>query len=62
MAEPKKLAKFTVSQAAQGFKLHIEDEAGSILELAATRDQLDVIDEALEELLAQSDDTDEIKS
>ncbi len=43
MAATKKLAKFTITEAGEGFNLHIEDEAGHVLELLATRDQLDVI-------------------
>ena len=61
MAATKKLAKFTITEAGEGFNLHIEDEAGHVLELLATRDQLDVIDDALEELLEQDDSSDEVK-
>ena len=61
MATTKKLAKFTITEAGEGFNLHIEDEAGHVLELLATRDQLDVIDDALEELLEQDDSSDEVK-
>ncbi len=61
MAATKKLAKFTITEAGEGFNLHIEDEAGHVLELLATRDQLDVIDDALEELLEQDDSADEVK-
>ena len=61
MAATKKLAKFTISEAGQGYNLHIEDEAGDVLELSATRDQLDVIDDALAELLEQSEEADELK-
>ena len=61
MAATKKLAKFTITEAGEDFNLHIEDEAGDVLELTATRDQLDVIDDSLEELLEQSDDGDEVK-
>ena len=61
MAATKKLAKFTITEAGEGFNLHIEDEAGHVLELLATRNQLDVIDDALEELLEQDDSSDEVK-
>lgn len=61
MAATKKLAKFTITEAGEDFKLHIEDEAGHVLELTATREQLDVIDDALEDLLEEGDDADEVK-
>ena len=60
MAETKKLAKFTITEAGESFNLHIEDDAGHVLELSATRDQIDVIDDALEELLEKGDDADEV--
>ena len=61
MAAIKKLAKFTVTEAGQDFNLHIEDEAGHVLELAATRDQVDVIADKLDELLSQDDSADEVE-
>ncbi len=61
MAATKKLAKFTVTEAGEGFNLHIEDEAGHILELSATRDQVDIIADTLDELLSQDDSADEIE-
>ena len=60
MAATKKLAKFTITEAGEGFNLHIEDDAGHMLELSATRDQIDIIDDALEELLGKGDDADEV--
>ena len=61
MAATKKLAKFTLSEAGEGFNLHIEDEAGHVLELSSTRDQLDVIADKLEEVLSQDDSADEVE-
>ena len=61
MAATKKLAKFTVTEADEAFNLHIEDEAGHVLELSATRDQVDVIADKLDELLSQDDSADEIE-
>ncbi len=61
MADTKKLAKFAITEAGEGFNLHIEDESGDVLELSATREQIDIIDDALEELLEQGDDADEVK-
>lgn len=62
MAATKKLAKFTITEAGEGFALHIEDEAGDVLELSATRDQIDVIADTLDEILEQGDDADEVKN
>lgn len=61
MAAIKKLAKFTVIEAGEDFNLHIEDEAGHVLELSATRDQVDVIADTLDELLSQDDSADEVE-
>ncbi|WP_207210935.1 hypothetical protein [Lichenibacterium minor] len=61
MAKTKKLAKFTITEAGEDFKLHIEDEAGHVLELVATRDQVDVIDDALEELLEKGGSADQVE-
>ena len=62
MAEAKKLAKFTITEAGEGFNLHIEDEAGDVLELSATREQIDVIVDTLDEVLEEGDDADEVKA
>ena len=61
MAATKKLAKFTVTEAGADFNLHIEDEAGHVLELSATRDQIDVIADKLDELLSEDDSADEVE-
>lgn len=60
MAETKTLARFTAKQAPDGFTLHIEDGSGGMLELAATRDQLDVIADALDDLLADTEEDDSV--
>ena len=62
MAKSAKLAKFTVSPSGEEFKLHIEDTSGEVLELVATRDQIDLIDEALDALLVQGESADEVKA
>jgi hypothetical protein len=62
MAAAKKLAKFTITEAGEGFSLHIEDDAGHVLELTATREQVDLIDDTLEEILEDGDDADEVKN
>lgn len=60
MAETKKLAKFTAVPEGEEFQLHIEDDGGDTLELTATREQIDVIVDSLDELLAQDDTLDEV--
>ena len=61
MAAIKKLSKFTVTEQGEDFNLHIEDEAGHVLELSATRDQVDIIADTLDELLSEDDSADEIE-
>lgn len=61
MATTKKLAKFTITEAGDGFSLHIEDEGGHVLELSATREQMDLIADTLDDLLEEGDDADEVK-
>ncbi len=58
MAATRTLSRFTATQAGDGFTLHIEDGSGTTLELAATRDQLDVIADALDDLLADTEEDD----
>ena len=50
MADTKTLSKFTIAEAGEGFSLHIEDDAGQLLELSATRDQIDLIADRLDEI------------
>lgn len=61
MAATKMLAKFTVVPSGENFDLHIEDEAGHVLELSATRDQVDVIADTLDEILSRDDSADEVE-
>jgi hypothetical protein len=56
----KTLARFTVNPGKGNYRMHIEDEDGETVELTATRDQLDVIADALDDLLAQDEDEDEV--
>jgi len=54
------LEKFTVVPQDGGtFRLHIETDDGETLEVAATRDQLDVMADALDDILADSEEGDE---
>lgn len=60
MAATQKLAKFAVTEAGEDFALTIEDEAGRVLELIATRDQVDLIADSLDDFLSRDDSADEI--
>ena len=55
MAHERKLARLTLSPAGEGFRLHIEDDGGHVLEITATRDQLDILADALDDLLLTAD-------
>lgn len=56
----KKLSRFEVNGSGKEFTLHIEDDGGNTLELSASRDQLDVIADSLDDILLQDDSADEI--
>lgn len=56
-AQPKALAKFTVSGGGDSYTLHIEADGGDTLELTATAEQLDLIAEAVDNLLAEEGDS-----
>ncbi|UIJ47152.1 hypothetical protein LZK98_09510 [Sphingomonas cannabina] len=47
----KVLGQFTITQEADGYLLHVEDEDGETVEYSATYEQLDLISEAIEEQL-----------
>ena len=54
------LSRFTIEPDADGYKLHIEDEDGEIIEMTATAEQLDLVAEAINEHLeGDYDDIDE---
>ena len=56
MANAKKtLSKFTINPTKDAFSLHIEDDAGEVIEFEATPEQLDLIAEAIEDLLGDDD-------
>jgi hypothetical protein len=53
------LARFTADPDGKGgFTLHIEAEGADPVTLSATRDQLDVIADALDDLLADTEEDD----
>jgi hypothetical protein len=54
------LEKFTVSRQDGGFRLRVETDDGAALELTATRDQLDVMADALDDILADTEDDEDV--
>lgn len=61
MAETKKLAQFRIepNETGTSAQLHIEDDSGATLELTASREQLDVLADTLDEMLAGTEEADE---
>ena len=51
----KTLARFTIEPSGDDYLLLIEDEDGETTELTATLEQLDLIGEAVDQLLEQDD-------
>lgn len=60
-SDAKALAKFTITEDGDAYRLHIEDDGGDTLELTATADQLDLIAEAVDELLGDDDARDAVE-
>ena len=60
MAATKTLTRFEVHGSGKDFTLHIEDDGGQTMELNASRDQLDVIADSLDDILLQDDSADEV--
>ncbi|MDB5481824.1 MAG: hypothetical protein JWO83_2877 [Caulobacteraceae bacterium] len=56
----KTLSRFTVQRRGDRFSLHIEDDAGDVIEFEATPDQIEVIADALEDMLEEDDADDEV--
>lgn len=56
-----KLARFEIRPAGADFTLHIENESGDTMEFLATHDQLDVLADALDDVLMSDDAGDEVK-
>ncbi|NDV86815.1 hypothetical protein GTW51_08875 [Aurantimonas aggregata] len=61
-ATTKKLAQFRIEPDSEGrtAQLHIEDDSGATLELTASRDQLDVLADTLDDILAKTEEADEV--
>lgn len=56
------LARFTISEAGEDYKLHIEDEDGETFEIVATYEQLDLIVESIDEHLDEdAEELDEVE-
>jgi hypothetical protein len=53
----RQLTRFSISPRDEDFVLRIEDSAGETLEFSATPDQLDVVIDALDEMLAANEET-----
>ena len=53
------LSKFEFKKADDGYVLHIEDDSGDKIELTATLEQMDVISDALIEILEADDSAEE---
>jgi hypothetical protein len=51
----KTLVRFTIEPSSDAYLLLIEDEDGETVELTATLEQLDLIGEAIDQLLEQDD-------
>jgi hypothetical protein len=54
----KTLSRFTIERDGDAFSLHIEDDAGDVIEFEATAEQVDVIAEALDTLLEEDGSVD----
>jgi hypothetical protein len=51
MTMAKALERFTIARAADGYLITVEDEAGDVMELNASFDQIDLIAEELDHAL-----------
>ena len=49
------LAKFTVEKDGDAYRLHIEDDAGGTTELTASFEQVELLADALDDLLGADD-------
>lgn len=62
MATTKMLKQFRIEMGEDGesAQIHVEDDGGQTLELTASRDQLDLLADTLDELLSGSEEADEV--
>jgi hypothetical protein len=57
----RQLARFNISVRDTDFLLEITDDAGQVTELSASAEQLDLVIDALDELLGEDDDAFEVE-
>ncbi|MET0273988.1 MAG: hypothetical protein ABW360_13460 [Phenylobacterium sp.] len=55
----KQLARFTITVREEDFVLTLVDDTGESVDYATSADQLDLVIDALDELLSEEDDLDE---
>ena len=53
------LSRFTIEPQGEDFLLLIEDDSGETIEMTATLEQLDLLGEAIDELLEKDDATED---
>ena len=53
------LSKFNITETDDAYAIHIEDDAGQVVELQATPEQIDLIADTLDDLLYADDAVDE---
>lgn len=56
MSDAPKLARFSITEVEDGYRLHIEDATGRKVELSATEADLDVIIDELDAVLGEFSD------
>jgi hypothetical protein len=61
-SDRKTLSRFTVQRRGDRFSLHIEDGAGEVIEFEATPEQIDVIVDALDDMLEEDDAGDQVRA
>ncbi|GGH13438.1 hypothetical protein GCM10007036_12030 [Alsobacter metallidurans] len=59
--KPQSLGKFTVTPSDGVFHMRIETEEGAVLDLTATRDQIDILADALDDMLAETEEDDAVE-
>ena len=55
MAHERNVSRITLSRTVEGSRLHIKVDGGHVLEITATRDQLDVLADTLDDLILTAD-------
>lgn len=57
MPRARKLSRFAVESAGDGYVMTIEGDRGETLEIVADRDPLELVADTLDDLLSEDDDT-----